>query len=332
MADERQQDAHVRSHASRRRMLAAAGLSPVLAGVPARSHALSADQAAPALVAPVKTKLADWATVRRQLGRPGDIRGYMYHTALPRRDLTVFSRGIRIDPALALGSHLSFVRYANHSTLVMGDAVVTESELQRFIDTLQKHGITPTAIHKHLLAHQPNLWWVHTHTHGHDPLTAARGLRAAFDTTGTPPAEPTPTPPAIDLDTTSIDTAMGVKGTTDGAVYKCTFTRRETITDGSFILPPGLGATTSVNFQPLGRGKAALNGDLVMTATEVEPALIALRRGGIELVALHHHNLTETPRLFFLHYWAIGDATQLATAMRRAVDTTHVTPMPQGAG
>ncbi|MER5804695.1 DUF1259 domain-containing protein [Streptomyces mirabilis] len=331
MDDERPQDTRTRLTASRRRVLAAAALAPVLTGVPAGARALSAGPQDRALVEPVMTKLADWVEVGEALGRPGDIKRFMYHTGLPRGDLTVFSRGIRINPALVLGSHVSFVRYADHSTLLMGDAVVTECELQHFGDVLQKHGIMQTAIHKHLLAHKPDVWWVHLHAHGHNPVTVARGLRAAFDCTGTPPAEPATSSPPVDLDTAAIDAAMGVKGTTDGEIYKCTYVRRETVADGPVILPPGLGTTTSVNFQPLGGGRAALSGDLVMIAQEVQHALMALRHGGVELVEMHHHNLTDEPRLFFVHYWAVGDAVSLAKAVRRAVDTTNVVPMPGGA-
>jgi hypothetical protein len=331
MDDERQQDPRPRLTASRRRVLAAAALAPTLTGAPAEARALSAGPKPRALVGPVMTKLADWADVRGALGRPGDMKRFMYHTAFPRLDLTVFSRGIRIDPALALGTHVSFVRYADHSTLLMGDAVVTEGELQCFSDVLQQHGIAQTAIHKHLLAHHPAVWWVHLHAHGHDPVAVARGLRAAFDRTGTPPAEPAVSSPPVDLDTAAIDAAMGVKGITDGKIYKSTYVRRETIADGPVILPPGLGATTSVNFQPLGGGRAAVSGDLVMIAKEVQPVLVALRRGGVELVEVHHHNLTDEPRLFFVHYWAVGDAVRFAKAIRRAVDTTNVVPMPGGA-
>ncbi|MEU2739177.1 DUF1259 domain-containing protein [Streptomyces sp. NPDC007095] len=96
-------------------------------------------------------------------------------------------------------------------------------------------------------------------------------------------------------------------------------------------LPPGPGSTASVNFQPLGGGRAALSGDPVMIGKEVRPALVALPRGGVELVERYHHNRTDEPRLFFVHYWAVGDAVTLAKAIRRAVDTTNVVPMPGGA-
>ncbi|MFS4093178.1 DUF1259 domain-containing protein [Streptomyces sp. AF1A] len=329
MADDRSHRTRSPLVPSRRNVLAAAALAPVLTAVP-EARALSGPHGR-ALVAPVLTKLTDWADVGKALGRPGDMKRYMYHTGLPRRDLKVYSRGVRIDPALALGTHVSFVRYADGSTLLMGDVVVTEGELQHFTDVLQEHDIMQTAIHKHLLAHEPEVWWIHVHAHGHDPVTVARGLRAAFDRTGTPPAQPATSAPRVDLDTAAIDAALGVKGVPDGVVYKSTYVRKETVADGPLILPPGLGATTSVNFQPLGGGRAAVSGDLVLIAGEVQPALVALRRGGIELVELHHHNLTDEPRLFFVHYWGIGDAVALAKAIRRAVDITNVVPMPGGA-
>ncbi|MFI1539311.1 DUF1259 domain-containing protein [Streptomyces anandii] len=331
MADERQLDTRSRITTSRRWVLAAAAAAPVVTGARASAEPRPAAAREGMLVQPVMTKLADWADVGRALGRPGDMKRYMYHTAFPRRDLTVFSHGVRINPALALGTHVSFVRYADHSTLLMGDTVVTERELQRFVDVLQQHGVMVTAIHKHLLAHSPEVWWVHVHAHGNDPVAVARGLRAAFDRTGTPPAQPTTASPPVDLDTAAIDAALGVKGSADEEVYKATFVRRETIADGHVILPPGLGSTSSVNYQSLGGGRAALSGDLVMTADEVQPVLAALRQGGIELVELHHHNLADQPRLFFVHYWAVGDAVQLSQSLRRAMDTTNVVPMPGGA-
>lgn len=330
--ERQQQDNLSRPVPSRRRVLAAATLTPVVTGVPAGARAAAAGSEGRAPVAPVLTKLADWTNVGRALGRPGDMKRFMYHTGLPRRDLRVVSRSVRIKPALALGTHVSFVRYADKSTLLMGDVVVTDGELEHFCDIVQGHGIMVTAIHKHLLAHEPDAWWMHLHAHGHDPVSVARGLRAAFDRTGTPPAEPVAPSPRIDLKTAEIDAALGVKGSTDEGVYRCTYVRRERIVDGRLVLPPGLGSTTSVTFQPLGGGRAAVSGDLVMIAEEVQGALVALRRGGIDLVELHHHNLTDEPRLFFVHYWAVGNAVRLARNIRRAVDTTNVVPMSGGVG
>ncbi|WP_406439212.1 DUF1259 domain-containing protein [Streptomyces sp. NBC_00631] len=327
MADNRQRTILTRPTATRRGLLAAGAAAPVLAGAATPAARALPRERPRALIKPAMTKLSDWTEVTKALGRPGDMKRYMYHTGLPRRDLDVVSQGVRIDTALALGTHVSFVRYEDGAHLLMGDAVITEQELQSFSDALLDHGIGITALHKHLLAHRPAVWWLHLHAHAHDPVPVAKGLRAAFDRTGTPPDRPSTTLPRLDLDTKAIDGVFGAAGFQDEGIYKSTWVRAEQILDGDMILPPGLGATTTVNFQPVGGGRAVTNGDFVMTASEVQAVLRILRKGGIELVELHHHNLTDEPRLFFLHYWGKGDAVRLAKVLRDAVHATGVVPM-----
>ncbi|MFJ2863058.1 DUF1259 domain-containing protein [Kitasatospora sp. NPDC087314] len=280
-------------------------------------------------VKPVHTTEDHWGDIVRALGRPGNlIRGTYHHTPFPRHDLSVLCRGVAVTPGLALGSHVSFVRYDDGSTLMMGDLVMTEDELPAMTDAFQAHGIAQTAIHKHLPSHEPNVWWTHVCAHGPDAVQLARGLRSALDRTGTPPPAQGPRPQQpLDLDTAGIDAALGAKGAGSGEVYTCLFARRETIIDEGHVLPAGLGATSAFNFQPLGGGRAALSGDLAMIATEVQDVLAALRRGGIELVELHNHGLTDEPRLFFTHVWAVGDAVDLAKAARPAVAATNAAPV-----
>ncbi len=116
--------------------------------------------------------------------------------------------------------------------------------------------------------------------------------------------------PPIDLDTTGIDAALGRKGTADGGIDKFTIARQESIAADGHVLPPTFGVTT-INFQPVGGGKAAINGDFVMTAPEVQKVIQALRKGGIDVVALHNHALGDEPRLFYAHYWAVEDGVTL---------------------
>ena len=85
-----------------------------------------------------------------------------------------------------------------------------------------------------------------------------------------------------------------------------------------------MGVATAINFQPTGGGKAAITGDFVMRATEVNDVIRALQRGGIEVTALHSHMLTEEPRLFFMHFWANDDAAKLARTLRTALDKMAV--------
>ncbi|MFF3733208.1 DUF1259 domain-containing protein [Streptomyces sp. NPDC002476] len=336
---DRQHDTNAQAFTSRRRVLAAAALAPALTAAGASTGAATGTSnkltgrtnPRGGRVSPVPTALEDWAGVARALGRAGNmLRGTIYHTGFPRRDLHVVSEGVNVTPGLALGTHVAFVRYADGSTMLMGDVAVTEDELQRVTDAWLAHGIGQTALHKHLLAQTPDIWWTHVHAHGHDPVAMARGLRAGLDRTGTPPARP-PRPSApVDLDTAGMEAVLGTKGTIEDGLYKILFIRRETIADGHLILPPGLGSTSAFNFQPLGGGRAALSGDCAMLADETPAVLKALRRGGIKLVELHNHHLAEDPRLFFTHFWAVDDGVALARAIRPALEAANVVPAPIG--
>jgi hypothetical protein len=110
----------------------------------------------------------------------------------------------------------------------------------------------------------------------------------------------------------------------NGGVYQFSVPRAETISDNGMAVPPSMGLATAINFQPTGGGKAAITGDFVLIATEVNPVIRALRENGIEVTAVHSHMLTESPRLFFMHFWANDDAQKLARGLRAALDKMNV--------
>ena len=89
-------------------------------------------------------------------------------------------------------------------------------------------------------------------------------------------------------------------------------------------IPPAMGAATAINFQPTEDGKAAITGDFVMTASEVNPVIGALREHEIQVMALHNHMLLEEPRLFFMHFWANDDPVKLARGLRAALDQMNI--------
>ena len=93
--------------------------------------------------------------------------------------------------------------------------------------------------------------------------------------------------------------------------------------EGGIEVPPSMGVATAINFQPTGNGKAAITGDFVMIASEVNPVIRELRANGIEVTALHSHMLDEEPRLFFMHFWANDDVVKLARGLRSALDKTN---------
>jgi hypothetical protein len=186
-----------------------------------------------------------------------------------------------------------------------------------------ENGLDITAVHNHLLRANPATFYMHVGGHG-DPVKLATAIRTALAESKTPLTPPTAAapPPAIDLDTAQLDQIIGVKGHANGGVYQFAVPRRDPVTeDGMALAPVGpLGVATAIGFQPTGGGNAAITGDFVMIASEVNPVIKALRSGGIEVTALHSHMLVEQPRLFFMHFWANDDAVKLAKALRTALD------------
>lgn len=264
----------------------------------------------------------DWTAVARAIGKPGAVQpGGVYKIALPRTDLQVVVDGVTVRPALALGSWLAFAP-AGADVMVMGDLVLTQEEVNPVLSRLAAGGIEVTALHNHLLRARPATLYMHVEGHGSAPALAAT-LSQALGASATPVGDAPAAPAApLDLDTALIDRALGAAGKASGGVYQVSIPRPERIVSGGMPVPPSMGTATALNFQPTGGGRAAVAGDLVLTAAEVNPVLRKLREGGIEVAALHNHMLADEPRLFFVHFWANDDAGKLARGLRAALDQT----------
>src|SRR6478736_8321779 len=268
----------------------------------------------------------DWTKVDAALGKTASVQGEVHRYGIPRSDLQVTIDGVTIKPALALGGWLGFEPMAG-GALVMGDLVLTEPEIEPVMTKLLASSIDVTALHNHLLRANPATYYMHVHGHG-DPVALATAIRAALGDSKTPfgpPAAPASQAAQIDLDTAALDSAIGAKGKVNGGVYQFSVPRKDAITDSGTPVPPAMGVATVINFQPTGGGKAAITGDFVITANEVNPLIRALRENGIEVTAIHSHMLNEQPRLFFVHFWANDDALKLAKGLQAALEMTAMT-------
>lgn len=263
--------------------------------------------------------------VAAAIGKPGtEMPGNVYRIGLPRSDLKVVLDGVTLKPALALGSWLAFAPHGQGQAMVMGDLVLTDSEVSPVMAKLIAGGIEITALHNHLLRNAPHTMYMHIAGHG-DPAQLAKTLHDSLALSGTPmsaPAATPATPETLDLDTAALDRILGHKGKVGGGVYAFGIPRAETPKEGGMDVPPAMGSAEAINFQPTGGGKAAITGDFVLTAAEVNPVLRALRENGIEVTALHNHMLDDEPRLFFMHFWANDDAQKLARGLAAAL--SHV--------
>jgi biotin operon repressor len=210
--------------------------------------------------------------------------------------------------------------------VVMSDLVLTETEVNPVMSKLLESGIDVTAVHNHLMRGTTTTLYMHIHAHG-DPVALATAIRAALAESKTPfvaSAPPAAQTAQIELDTDKLDAAIGVKGKVNGGVYQFSVPRKDPIAEDGKPVPPAMGTAIALNFQPTGGGKAAITGDFVVTAEEVNPLIRALRENGIEVTAIHTHMLDEQPRLFFVHFWANDDAVKLAKGLQSALEKIAV--------
>src|ERR1043166_2214628 len=217
-----------------------------------------------------------WKPVEAALGRNGTMQpDGAYKFAMPRGDLHVTAGGVAIKPGFALGSWAAFDRLGSDS-MAMGDLVLTEDEVTPVVTKLQQGGIEVTAIHNHLLHESPRVMYVHFHGHG-DAVQVAKGLHDALALTATPAQgpPPSPNPPALGFDQASVEKALGRTGKNNGGVLQFAVPRAEAVTASGKAVPNSMGTATAINFQSTSGGKAAITGDFVMTATEVNPVLAA---------------------------------------------------------
>jgi len=270
--------------------------------------------------------LADWQPARAAADFPAvekilGVKGQMQEGALvvrfPRTDLKVSIAGEPVPRGLGFTSWTAWVKMRDKA-MVMGDLVLLEQEVNPVISTLGTAGIQITALHNHFLGEQPRIMFMHIDGQG-SPETLAEGIRKALSQTATPmpPAPASPTP-VLPLDTKKIEQIIGHPGQLGGGVFKITIGRAG-VTMSGMELTSSLGVNSWAAFMG-NDDRAHVAGDIVMTSIEVNQVIKALRQGGVDIVAVHNHMLTEEPRTFFLHYWGTGPAAHLAQTVRTAFD------------
>ncbi|WP_211241925.1 DUF1259 domain-containing protein [Ectobacillus panaciterrae] len=266
---------------------------------------------------------SNWQLIKEVIGKDGEIKtGNVYYISLPRTDLKVEINGIPLHSSFALGSWLAF-KEINDGVMVMGDLVLTEEEVNLVMNELIKGGIEVTALHNHLLGESPNIMYMHIQGHG-EIVNLAKTLRASLIKSNTPLKDSQAhSTGEFKLEKEQIDNIFGKKGTISNGIYKISFPRVENIIDKGMIIPPSMGIATAINFQPTDKGKAAITGDFVLTAKEVNSVIRTLRKHNIQVTALHNHMLYEKPRLFFLHFWANDNVIKLAKGLREAIENTN---------
>jgi hypothetical protein len=274
-----------------------------------------------------QNKSVDTTTIANIVGIKGKSNKGEYKITVPQNDLKVTVDGFNIVPAMGLGTWVAFTPSAN-GVMVMGDIIVTESDLKPVQQEVIKQGLTITAIHNHFVRNHPNIMYMHIDGSGNTEEMSAKAkavLDKVKELRGSDPANGTASSASVEntIDTGALKKIIG-SGTTEmgKGVFKFTIGRPDVkLTEHGTPVSTFLGFNTWAAFQGTPE-KAAVAGDFTMLENEVAPVIKALVENGIEVVAVHNHMVHEKPKVFFLHYWGVGNAEALAKGLRAALDQT----------
>jgi Domain of Unknown Function (DUF1259) len=128
-----------------------------------------------------------------------------------------------------------------------------------------------------------------------------------------------------------IEKIIGIEGTVSSGILDISVAREdigEVRGPEGVVFTPDFQVHGDLYFQPLGRGRAILNGDMALKPGEVNPFIRALLHHGLIFQAYHQHLIEMKPQVWFNHFRAVGGPLQLARAIRAAIEVTS-TPLPQ---
>src|SRR5216110_2151036 len=253
---------------------------------------------------------AEYQQVLTTLEKQGDYKANVLKVNIPRNDLNVTVANVKTPTPFGFGGWVAMTKGTGGMDVMMGDLVLTQDEVNPVMSALLDNGLDVTALHNHFFWDEPRMYYMHVHGHG-KPADLARKVKPALDLIGKGTNRPasTPAPPAAaptQIDTAKLAQIVGTPGEQTGAVYKITIGRDDLkLTEMGAPINARMGLNTWAAFVGT-NANAAVAGDVAMLASEVQPVLKALRKNGLDVVAIHHHMTGTQPTIYFLHYWAPG--------------------------
>jgi hypothetical protein len=241
----------------------------------------------------------------------------------PRKEVAVKVDGMPLKPFAGLGSWAAFTA-APHGAMMMGDTVVFQDEVTPAMDAAFEHGLEVTALHNHFFFDEPKVFFMHIGGHG-DPEKLAAAVKSVWDAikkVRTENAKPAAgfggtAPQEGKIEAAPLEKILGHKSQEKDGVVKVSIGREGVM--HKIKVGEAMGLNTWAAFSG-SDDLAAVDGDFIMTGEEVQPVLQALRKSGINIVALHNHMIGEQPAFYFLHFWGKGPAQELAKGVKAALD------------
>ena len=251
----------------------------------------------------------------------------VYKVTFPRDDVKVVVDGWTMPPFMGLGTWAAFTKGVHSEAMVMGDTVLFEDEVNRAMSVALDNGLNVTALHNHFFFDQPKVFFMHIEGEGTVEKLAA-AVRKVYDATKqVRAASPNPKdsfgaaplPEKSSITAAPLNEIFGAQEESKDGMVKFTFGRPATM--HGVKIDKEMGVNTWAAFAG-SDDNAVVDGDYAVTEDELQPALKALRVGGINIVAIHSHMTHENPRILFLHYWGRGSAKKLAEAVKGALLVT----------
>ena len=267
----------------------------------------------------------DTAAIEQVSGLKGQIiaEEKVFKIGKPRTDVKIQVDQWSMPPFMGLGSWAAFTP-GHGGAMMMGDTVLFEDEVNPVMSAAFDAGLEVTALHNHFFFDEPKVYFMHIGGTG-DAKTLAAGVKKVYDKIAEiRAANATPVkffPGKIDspsaITAAPLEAALGVKGQSNQGMFKIVIGR--TASMHGISVGKEMGINTWAAFA--GSDSAAfVDGDFAMVENELQPVLRAMRKEGINIVAIHQHMSHESPRYLFLHYWGKGKALDLARSLKRVLD------------
>jgi hypothetical protein len=272
------------------------------------------------------------SAVEAALGKVGEMMpGGVLTFSLGREDLKTEVEGIKILPSFALAADIMFMSTGS-SAMVHGEIPVYPSEVSATVSRVLDGGLLLTAVHNHRIQMNPQVMWVHFNGMGPSTKLAA-AARHALPSNGARFSGGGASSAKSPLNAQLLGNVLGGDARVDdGGVIEVSVDRKDQFRVNGMPVPTSMGLQSTIYFQPLGGARAAIEGELVLIAKEVNPVVRVLRQRGIQIHALHNHMLTDQPHAFFLHTWSVGDSVTQARMLRAGLNLTNSAPPRAGGG
>ena len=244
----------------------------------------------------------------------------VFKVEMPRSDLAITAAGAKLTPPLGLTAWAAFTKAGAH-TVVMGDMVLTEDQVNPAMSAALDNGLEVTALHNHFFWESPRVMFMHIGGMG-DEAKLAAGVAKVFEAMKQKFDVPSASidPASSTLDPKKIDAVLGRSGEMNKGVYKVTIGRE--VKMAGHTMGNAMGVNTWAGFAGSDE-QAIVDGDFAMLESEMQSVLKALRHAGINIVAIHQHMTGESPRMLFLHYWGVGRTEDLARGLKNALGQTR---------